>query len=552
MQNLIFFLFFYALLYLLGRGILISIGSLFKRKDILDLHISAFPISTLNPIFALFYIGQLVLILNFFTKGVSELTFFLVLIPFLFNYKRPIKFKKLSYENLRIFAILSILSVSSNGITFHQDAANYQLNNQHYIRSEKIVAGLANLYSRYGFSSLSEYINSFFWLDNNFIFLHFVNLTFISIFYIFLSWCIFSSDNFNFKLAAIFITLYGLLDNIGINGGRNGFIEIDTIGKQDNIFAVLFFICNFFIIYKISNNLDINKEEFVFIYFLILYSSEIRIFGLVSLVGLFYISYNKIKLFLNKSSLAIFFLGFVWILKNFIVSSCLIFPITRTCFQSPWGNIKVSEFQAAELRQFHLSYNIFDETIIDWLLRWNERYLNYYVGLNLLFSLLFLFFIINLFFKLNRNTFAHSAKSTLYIFTLIIFWLISAPSIRFGIGVFLIVITSVAFMYKELRIKSFKILFNNKHLLTSLLLTSVFFTPLFDNYFKFKNELRVISIPQIEYVKKDNSWGVQVYREVKFDGEKHFCWINKFCTPPFPEGNIIEKKLNNYRVFISK
>mgnify|MGYP001318254323 FL=1 len=97
MQNLIFFLFFYALLYLLGRGILISIGSLFKRKDILDLHISAFPISTLNPIFALFYIGQLVLILNFFTKGVSELTFFLVLIPFIFNYKRPIKFKKLSY-----------------------------------------------------------------------------------------------------------------------------------------------------------------------------------------------------------------------------------------------------------------------------------------------------------------------------------------------------------------------------------------------------------------------------------------------------------------------
>ena len=107
-------------------------------------------------------------------------------------------------------------------------------------------------------------------------------------------------------------------------------------------------------------------------------------------------------------------------------------------------------------------------------------------------------------------------------------------------------------MYKELRIKSFKILFNNKHLLTLLLLTSVFFTPLFDNYFKFKNELRVISIPQIEYVKKDNSWGVQVYREVKFDGEKHFCWINKLCTPPFPEGNIIEKKLNNYRVFISK
>ena len=79
MQNIIFFLFFYTLLYLLGRGLLISIGSLFKRDDILDIKISAFPISTLNPIFALFYIGQLVLILNFFTKGVSTLTFCIAL-----------------------------------------------------------------------------------------------------------------------------------------------------------------------------------------------------------------------------------------------------------------------------------------------------------------------------------------------------------------------------------------------------------------------------------------------------------------------------------------
>ena len=552
MQNIIFFLFFYTLLYLLGRGLLISIGSLFKRDDMLDIKISAFPISTFNPIFALFFIGQLVLILNFFTKGVSILTFCLALFPLIFNFKPPVKFKKLSFDNLRIFIILSILSVSSNGATFHQDAANYQLNNQHYIRSEKIVAGLANLYSRYGFSSLSEYINSFFWVDNNFIFLHFVNLTFISVFYIFLSWCIFSSDNFNFKLAAIFIAVYGLLDNIGINGGRNGFIEIDTIGKQDNMFAVLFFICNFFIIHKISNNLEINKEEFLFIYFLILYSSEIRIFGLVSLFGLFYISHKKLKFFLLKSSLTIFFLGCLWILKNYIISSCLIFPITRTCFDSPWSNIRVSELQATELREFHLAYNLLDESIVNWLLRWNERYLNYYVGLNLLFSLLFLFLIINLIFKVNRDTFAFNIRSIIYVFIVIFFWVISAPSIRFGIGIFLTLITSIAFMYQKLRIKSLKLVFDNQYLLTLLLLTTIFFTPLLENYFKYQYQLKVIPIPQIEYVKKDNSWGVQVQREEKFNGERHFCWINKLCTPPFPEGNISEKNLNNYRVFISK
>ena len=140
----------------------------------------------------------------------------------------------------------------------------------------------------------------------------------------------------------------------------------------------------------------------------------------------------------------------------------------------------------------------------------------------------------------------------MYAFTVIIFWLISAPSFRFGIGIFLILVTSATFAYKKLRIKSFKLLFNNQYLLTLLLFTTVFLTPLLENYFKFQVELKVLSVPQIVYVVNENSWGVQVQREEKFNGEKHFCWINKLCTPPFPEGNISEKNLNNYRVFTSK
>jgi hypothetical protein len=84
---------------------------------------------------------------------------------------------------------------------------------------------------RYGYSSLSEYINSFFWFDNNFILLHFVNLVFVSIFYFFLIWCLLESNNFKYQLISVSILIYGLLDNFGIEGGRNGFIDIDTIGK---------------------------------------------------------------------------------------------------------------------------------------------------------------------------------------------------------------------------------------------------------------------------------------------------------------------------------
>ena len=416
MYNLLLFLVFYQILYFLGRGLLLSLEFITKRRDILKLKISGFPILIMNPLFALFYIGQLVLVMNFFTKGVSIVTIILAIVPILFNLRYINMNRYFSYDNLRTIFILCLLSVSTSGTTFHQDAANYQLNNQLYIRSEKVILGLANLYSRYGFSSFSEYVNSFFWVNNNFIFLHYVNLTFISVFYIFLSWCIFNSNNFSFKLSAIFIALYGIFDNIGLNGGRNGFIEIDTIGKQDNMFAILFFFVNFFIINKIFNNSEIDKELFIFFYFLILYSAEVRIFGLVSVIGLIFISYNKIKLFFNKSSIFIFILGIFWMLKNYLVSSCLIFPVTQSCINSPWGSRKIAKFQADQLREFHLAYNPFDETVAEWLLRWNERYLNYYVGINLLVSLLIIFLIINIFFKLKENLFPSNILSFSYIY----------------------------------------------------------------------------------------------------------------------------------------
>ena len=71
------------------------------------------------------------------------------------------------------------------------------------------------------------------------------------LFYFFLIWCLLESNNFKYQLISVSILIYGLLDNFGIEGGRNGFIDIDTIGKQDNSFAILFFITNFFIVQKL-------------------------------------------------------------------------------------------------------------------------------------------------------------------------------------------------------------------------------------------------------------------------------------------------------------
>ena len=49
----------------------------------------------------------------------------------------------------------------------------------------------------------------------------------------------------------LFLLLFGILDNFGFNGGRNGFLYIEGVGKQDLAFAVVFLISNLLIINSI-------------------------------------------------------------------------------------------------------------------------------------------------------------------------------------------------------------------------------------------------------------------------------------------------------------
>ena len=89
--------------------------------------------------------------------------------------------------------------------------------------SEKIVLGISNVYLPLGFASINEYMLANFWIQNNFIFQHFVNLSFLNTLFSFIYFFIFKSKSIFYRNIGIFIIFYGFLDNFGINGGRNGF-----------------------------------------------------------------------------------------------------------------------------------------------------------------------------------------------------------------------------------------------------------------------------------------------------------------------------------------
>ena len=106
---------------------------------------------------------------------------------------------------------------------------------------------------RYGYSSIYDYIAVNFNNFDNFLSLHFVNLSFLFCFALIIFYFVSESESIFYKASSLGILIYGVLDNFGFNGGKNGFIEIEGITKYDSVFAVSFVLGNIFLINILRN-----------------------------------------------------------------------------------------------------------------------------------------------------------------------------------------------------------------------------------------------------------------------------------------------------------
>ena len=147
-----------------------------------------------------------------------------------------------------------MLSISTYGTGFHGDAAGYHLNAQLWLREEPIVFGISNITWTYGYQSIFEYISSLFWIENNYVFLHFINVIFMILFFTFLSNNLFQRENNFLFFSSLFILGFGILDNLGVDGGKNGFVAFQSIGKFDMSFSIIFFITSLLIFDSLKRN----------------------------------------------------------------------------------------------------------------------------------------------------------------------------------------------------------------------------------------------------------------------------------------------------------
>ena len=544
------FIGFHIFLYFLGRGFFLTVYKLLKFEYKLDnKYIGNTKFEYFYPLISLFIIGNLTVVINFFV-GTNNIILFVTAVLFLFmNFLKTNL--SLDKSSILYFGFIPfILSISSYGINLAQDAGLYHLNTQGWIREERIHFGLYNLHSRYGYSSLFDYISSNFWLEQNYLFLHFINLTFIVLFFIFLYSNLFLSTNAFLKNLSILVLIFGVLDNFGLSGGRNGFIDIEAVTKYDTPFAILYFLAGSLIINNLLTE-SFSTYNLLTISYLLLFSLQLRIFA-ITLLPLFFLYLFK---FVRKENFKYTFkilftptiLTFIWLFKNVLISSCLFFPVKQTCLNFlPWSNVRSVALEAQELNIFHIYYS-FDQNINSWLQNWLSKEINYSTFFNYLISLGVLF-VFNLIIFKKSPIKINKITQILIIFSIIvpyIFWILSAPAIRFGLGLFLLSICLISINYHN-STERFKIYIKFKSLTSFFIfLISISLVIRLDTYSIFLNNFNLtneITPTSIAYVDNNLGWGV-----VPQSGLSS-CWVNIECIP---ESKKIKKVDGFYNYFVN-
>ena len=537
MATILLFLIFYIAIYFYGRGFI-------RLLKISSFTIFKIPVPFFYPIVGLFFIGNISVLLNFFVELTNPFVRVFLISLFFLNLIKSEKTINIKNKITQLIIIPGILAISSLGVGLAGDAGLYHLNHQEWLRTSKVVFGLVNAHFRFGFSSISEWIGANFWINENLILLHFLNLIYIVFFFQVAFHYIFNDKDASYRKAFIGISVVGFLDNFGFNGGKNGFIEIEAVTKSDSVFAVLFFLTTIFI-FEISKKSSSSRDELFILSLLSLLTFQYRIFGALILLFYFFVMLRKkhLQLSIRSSLVQIAFL-LSWVVKNFINTACLFYPIKASCFDVSFSATKNAsvDFALYDLNNVHTPLR--DLNISNWFSTWVQRDINQTVLYNLIFTMLVLVTYSFIIYKKSNNEKVNTG--TLLIFVLLSFtvWILSSPGIRLGIGILLLLYIIIPNLLnsQELRFS----IFNNKILLSALFFSTLLLVPQANNYrILFENinsfEIRQMKSQNVKYINNPNGFGVIP------ENNSDKCWVNTDCIRNQDE---IIKVLNNGYVFI--
>jgi hypothetical protein len=279
------------------------------------------------------FISFISLLLNFFTPLTTSINSILyLLITTAFIIKRKFNFNQKEIKFLAISSFLTFLLIICSTIN-RPDAGLYHLPYISTINENKIIFGLSNIHFRYGHISILQYLSA---INKNYLFsengISIPLASIVSFFYVYFFydvWKVASKkeipnlSNFFSLFILIYITFkiarYSDFGNDAV--GHLSFFYLISYLLKNNIKFV-----NFNKILLISVFAFINKPTLG-----IIFIAPISIFFFQNI-------YNSRKIFYSLFSLPTLLLSF-WLIKNIIVSGCLVYPIKMSCIDNlPWTN----------------------------------------------------------------------------------------------------------------------------------------------------------------------------------------------------------------------
>jgi len=454
---------------------------------------SKYKIENIDFFYGFLFLIFLSLLINFFfpLKYFTIPTIVIGVIFFLIGYKKKFYNINFIYYFLIIFFITFISFYSADNI----DSPMYHLQIVKWLNLHKISFGLANLEVRFGFNSSWH------------LFIGLLNLTyekFSSKYY--LSVIIFSfllyevikyKKKYNFSDIFLYLIICYVFSFSYLHPYNYGVVLNHLGNPERDIVSMLLYFSTFYFFIKIfetSNNK--NKTEnitniFIISFFICITTREATV-PLLLLVIYFFYKKENYKI-INSVNIIVGLIGFLWILRSFILSGCFIFPIIQTCFKTSWStNTETIEFLVKEAMRYSRTLPSLDKvsdynfTLLtyDWLVPWLK---NYFLETALLQidSLLIIFLIILIIIKFIFN----NKKNYLFIkiqqyeliifFTLIfnIFFWMQAPEIRYAWGMLFVLPCFFILIYIKNSFFSKIVNFPHKFFLgTSLIIFLLFFS----------------------------------------------------------------------------
>ncbi len=397
-----------------------------EKSDFIDTSIIGIIFASIIPLFVNFFL-PLSLINN-------SIIFFVILFVFLIL---KLKIKKNDYFFILIASILSFIIILYDN-EYRPDAGLYHLPYTQILNEQNIPIGLTNIHTRFGHISIIQYLSAFnlniFTNEIGIIIPISIIFSFIYLYFLYDIYKLLNKkEEFSLcKVFSVFVLIY-------ISYKINRYSEFGN----DAPAHLMFF-------YFISKFLKFNKYSFndarkAYLYVVYLFLNKV-FFVLTFLLLIFFFQKNK-KLILNSIiSLPSFVLS-IWILKNVLISGCMIFPIKITCFESlKWTNLELINYAEIEGEAWAKAWpqntdkKITMEEFIEnfkWLDAWLSVHFKYILKILLpyiIFIIIILFYALNIKKKSSNNSISDYKYFLLLSFSLlsIIFFFLKFPTYRYG------------------------------------------------------------------------------------------------------------------------